>query len=110
MSKIALSLKKQKTGGSFRIVISNLLLFPLPSSLTMFIDEFPSPSQTWKGKEKKGESIWTDPVTALGRTHNVIFEDELKALSLVPSHKLVSRHIHKLVQLRREIGDGRFPG
>ena len=39
-------------------------------------------------------------MTALGRTHNVISEDKLKALSLMPSHKLVNHHIHKLVQLR----------
>nr|POE46779.1 hypothetical protein CFP56_42811 [Quercus suber] len=46
----------EKTGGSFGIVISSLFLFPLPSSLTVFIEEFPSPSRTWKGKEKKADS------------------------------------------------------
>lgn len=66
----------------------------------MSIEEFPSPPRTWKGKEKKCENVWTDPTTALGRMHNVISKDKLKALSLVPSHELVSRHIHKLVQVR----------
>ena len=100
LSKIALSLKKQKTGGSFRIVISSFVHTPLPSSPTTSIEEFPAPPRTWKGKEKKGESVWTDPATAFGWMHNVISEDELKALSLVPSYELVSHHIHKLVQVR----------
>lgn len=47
---------------------------------------FPSPPRTWKRKEKKGESVWTDPMMALGWAHNVISEEEIKALSLVPSH------------------------
>nr|POF26876.1 hypothetical protein CFP56_45610 [Quercus suber] len=68
----------------------------------MSIKEFPSPPRTWKGKEKKGESVWIDPATALGRMQNVISEDEFKALSLVPSHELISRHIHKLVQVLGE--------
>ena len=96
MSKIALPLKKQKTRGSSRIVISSPVHTPLPFSPTMSIEEFLSPPRTWKGKEKKGESVWTDPVTAFGWMQNVISEDKFKALSLVPSHVLVSRHIHKL--------------
>nr|POE91892.1 hypothetical protein CFP56_28006 [Quercus suber] len=39
---------------------------------------------------------------ALGRAHNVITSDELKSLSSVPSHELISRHIHKLVQVLGE--------
>ena len=97
LSKIALPLKKQKNGGSSRIVISSPVHTPLLSSLIVLIEEFPFPPQTWKGKEKKGESVWTDPVTAFGWMQNVISEDKFKALSLVPSHVLVSRHIHKLV-------------
>ena len=50
-----------------------------------------------KGKGKVGVSVWDEPVTALGRTHNMITNDELKGLSSIPSHKLVSQHIHKLV-------------
>uniref|UniRef100_A0A7N2QYM1 Uncharacterized protein n=1 Tax=Quercus lobata TaxID=97700 RepID=A0A7N2QYM1_QUELO len=85
-----------------RIIISNPIHTPLPFSPTMSIEEFPSPPRTWKGKKKKCESVWTDPVTALGWMHNIISEDELKALSLVPSHEPVSRHIHKLVQVLGE--------
>lgn len=51
-----------------------------------------------KGKSKVGMSVWDDPAIALGRAHNVITNDELKVLSSIPSHELVSRHIHKLVQ------------
>nr|POE96209.1 hypothetical protein CFP56_59996 [Quercus suber] len=84
------------------IVISNLVHTLLPFSPAISIDEFPSPPRTWKGKEKKGENVWTDPAMALGRAHNVLFEEGLKALSLVPSYELVSRHIHKLMQVLGE--------
>ncbi|XP_050259657.1 uncharacterized protein LOC126704670 [Quercus robur] len=55
-----------------------------------------------KGKAKVGKSVWEDPAIALGRAHNVITDDELKGLSSIPSHKLVSHHIHKLVQVLGE--------
>ena len=65
----------------------------------MSIEELPYHPLTQKGKEKKGESIWTDPATALGQTHNVISNDKFKALSSIPSHELISCHVHKLVQV-----------
>lgn len=65
----------------------------------MSLEELPSPPQKKKGKEKKGENVWTDPTVALGQAHNVIFYDELKALSSVPSHELVCLHVHKLLQV-----------
>ena len=40
-----------------------------------------------------------DPATALRWAHNVISDDKLKALSFVPSHELVSHHVHKLVHV-----------
>ena len=52
-----------------------------------------------KGKGKIGMSVWDDPATTLGRAHNVITNNELKSLSSIPSHELVNRHIHKLVQV-----------
>nr|POF08717.1 hypothetical protein CFP56_04835 [Quercus suber] len=55
-----------------------------------------------RGKTKVEMSVWDDPATALGRAHNVITNDELKGLSSIPSHELVSRHIHKLVQVLGE--------
>nr|POE70109.1 hypothetical protein CFP56_23659 [Quercus suber] len=39
---------------------------------------------------------------ALGRAHNVITDDELRGISSIPSHELVNRHIHKLVQVLGE--------
>ena len=50
-----------------------------------------------KGKGKVRVSVRDEPVTTLGRTHNMITNDELKGLLSIPSHKLVNRHIHKLV-------------
>nr|POE59969.1 hypothetical protein CFP56_03564 [Quercus suber] len=47
-------------------------------------------------------NVWDDPATALGRAHNVITSDKLKSLSSVPLHELISRHIHKLVQVLGE--------
>ena len=49
-------------------------------------------------KSKARKSIWEDPATALGRAHNVITDDKLRGLSSIPSHELVSHHVHKLVQ------------
>ena len=99
MSKISSPpLKKQKFGGSGGIIISSLVRTPLPFSPTVSIKELPYPPLTQKGKEKKGERIWTNPATAIGQTHNVISNDKLKTLSSIPSYKLVSCHVHKLVQ------------
>ena len=52
-----------------------------------------------KGESKIGMSVWDDLATALGRAHNVITNDELKGLLSIPSHELVSRHIHKFMQV-----------
>ena len=46
----------------------------------MLIEELPSPPRACKGKEKKGENVWTNPATTLGWAHNVIYDDKLKAL------------------------------
>ena len=50
-----------------------------------------------KWKAKVGKSVWDDPATALGRAHNVLTDNELKGLSFIPSHELISHHIHKLM-------------
>ena len=52
-----------------------------------------------KGKNKVDSNVWDDVAIAMGRAHNVITRKELKDLNVVPSHELVSRHIHKLVQV-----------
>ena len=70
--------------------------FPIPS---LEVTTVTPPLTRSKGKSKIGMSVWDDPATALGHPHNVITNDELKGLSSIPSHELVSRHIHKLVQV-----------
>ena len=60
---------------------------------------FTPPTTCSKGKGKVGKSISEDPSTALEWAHNVITDNELKGLSSIPSHELVSCHIHKLVQV-----------
>lgn len=69
----------------------------------MSLRELPLPPRTKaKRKEKMGQSVWADPTTAFGRARKVITEDKLKALSSVLLHKLVSFHIHKMLQALRE--------
>ena len=58
---------------------------------------FNPPTTCSRGKAKVGKSVWDDPATALGRSHNVVIDDELKGLSSIHSHELVIPHIHKLV-------------
>ncbi|KAK9993438.1 hypothetical protein SO802_023141 [Lithocarpus litseifolius] len=41
------------------------------------------------GEGKVGKSVWEDPATAVGRAHDVITDEELRDLSVVPFHKLV---------------------
>ena len=98
LSKISmLPAKKVKTRSNIGIVISSLVRTLVAPSPTASIEELPSPPWTCKGNEKKGEAVWTGPAMEIGRAYNVLSDDELKALSLVPSHELVSLHIHKLV-------------
>ena len=52
-----------------------------------------------KGKEKVGTSVWADAGTALARANEVLTPKELKETSGVPSHEMVSCHVHKLVQV-----------
>ena len=71
-------------------------LSPTPSFEMM---TFNPPTMHSKRKAKIGKSVWDDPATTLEQAHNVITNDELKGLLSIPSHELVSRHIHKLVQV-----------
>ena len=52
-----------------------------------------------KGKRKVGASVWTNAGMALVRATEVVTPDELKEIFGVPSHKMVDRHIHKLIQV-----------
>nr|POE77160.1 hypothetical protein CFP56_64444 [Quercus suber] len=52
-----------------------------------------------KGKGKVRKSIWEDLATSVGQAHSVIINEKLRDLFAIPSHELVSRHIHKLMQV-----------
>ena len=52
-----------------------------------------------KGKEKVGASVWADARTTLARANKVVTLEELKEISSVPSHKMVSHYVHKLIQV-----------
>ena len=56
-----------------------------------------------KGKEKvvsQTSNVWDDTDLALARAQSTITTEDLKALFGIPSHEVVSRHIHKLIQVR----------
>ena len=52
-----------------------------------------------KGKEKVGSSVWFDAEAAMDRTNELLTPGEMKEISSIPSHEMVSRHVHKLVQV-----------
>ena len=52
-----------------------------------------------KGKEKVGSSVWSDAEVAVDRAHEFFTPGEMKEISNTPSHEMVSRHVHKLVQV-----------
>ena len=52
-----------------------------------------------KGKEKVGASLWADVETALAQANEIVTSKELKEIYGVPSHEMVNRHVHKLVQV-----------
>ena len=52
-----------------------------------------------KGKEKVGSSVWFDAEVAVDRANEFFTHGEMKEISSTPSHEMVSRHVHKLVQV-----------
>ena len=56
-----------------------------------------------KGKEKVGASVWSDVETAMDRANELFTPGEMKEITSVPSHEMVSRHVHKLVQVIHHI-------
>ena len=93
--------KKRKLDEGKDETTAPLSLFGTPSSSTPSLEMMTfTPSTTRsKGKGKVGKSVWEDPATAFGRVHDVITDDELRGILSIPSHELVNRHIHKLVQV-----------
>ena len=72
-----------------------------PPSIS-FKEITPRPKRTRdndKGKSKIDSNVWDDATTAIGRAHNIITPGELKSLSVVLSHELVSHHVHELIQV-----------
>ena len=56
-----------------------------------------------KGKEKvvsQMSSVWEDAGLALARAHFAVTTKDLKVLFGILSHKVMSLHIHKLIQVR----------
>ena len=52
-----------------------------------------------KGKEKIGSNIWSDAEAAMDRANELLTPGEMKEISSIPSHEMVSCHVHKLVQV-----------
>lgn len=76
---------------------------PKAVSLVVSIEEItPHPKRAHdsdKGKSKIDSNVWDDTATAMGRAHNVVTPDKWKSLNVVPPHKMLCRHIHKLAQV-----------
>nr|POE84857.1 hypothetical protein CFP56_72574 [Quercus suber]POF10611.1 hypothetical protein CFP56_23383 [Quercus suber] len=104
LAKLTSDSKKRKFGDEKVDVAPSTTVNVAPPSPTpsLEVTAVTPPITRPKGKSKIGQSVWDDPATALGRAHNVITNDELKSLSSIPSHELVSRHIHKLEQVLGE--------
>ena len=75
----------------------------LAASLDISVEEVARPSKKQKvvnkGKEKVGASVWSDAETAMDHANELLTPGEIKEISNVPSHEMVSRHVHKLVQV-----------
>lgn len=73
------------------------------ASPVVFIEEInPRLKKYWMGdkrKEKVGAIVWADTGTTLAWANEVVTPEELKEISNMPSHEMVSRHVHKLVQV-----------
>ena len=52
-----------------------------------------------KGKEKIGSSVWSDAEAAMDRANELLTPREMKEISSLPSHEMVSHHVHKLMQV-----------
>lgn len=71
-------------------------------SLIVSIEELSPPFRSSKGKNKGKfvSNFWDNPRLAVAKAHNVILMHELKCLSSIESHDLVTQHLHKSVQVR----------
>ena len=72
------------------------------ASPAISIEKVPAPKRLktgYKGKEKMGSNICADAEPAMARANEFLTPKEMKEISLVPSHKMVSQHVHNLVQV-----------
>ena len=73
------------------------------ASPSVAIEEVVRPSKKRKtgdkGKEKVGCSVWEDAGVAMDRASELLTPGEMKEISSVPSLEMVSRHVHKLMQV-----------
>ena len=101
LAKLTSDSKKRKFGDEKVDAAPSPIVNVAPPSPTpsLEVNAVTPPLTRSKGKSKIGMSVWDDPATALGRAHNVITNDELKGLLSIPSYELVSRHIHKFMQV-----------
>lgn len=92
LSSLTADSKKRKLSDEKAETTVPLPIHTAPSSPTpsLEVTAFTPPTTCAKGKFKIGRSVWDNPATAMGRAHNVITNDELKGLSFIPSHELVS--------------------
>ena len=69
------------------------------------IEEVARPSKkqkaACKGKGKADASVWSDAGTAMDRATELFTPAEMREVTSIPSHEMVSRHVHKLVQVNR---------
>ena len=98
---LSLSQKKEKLGDKKgdTMVLPSVQIASSSITPSLEVTAFTPPTIRSKGKGKVGKSVWDNLGTTLGRAYNVVTDDELKSLTSIPSHELVSHHIHKLVQV-----------
>ena len=49
-----------------------------------------------KGKEKMCSNAWTDAEVTMARANEFLTLEEMREISSMPSHEIVSQHVHKL--------------
>ena len=72
------------------------------ASLAVSLEEVPAPKKRktgYKGKEKVSSTTWADAEAAMTQANELLTPEKMKEISLVPSHEMVTQHVHKLVQV-----------
>ena len=83
--------KKSKLGDekSEAVALPSIHIASSSPTPSLEVTRFSPPTTRAKGKGKVERSVWDDPITAMGRAHNVITDNELKGLSLPMSWSTV---------------------